>query len=128
MSGVKETKSVANAKAAWGDDLPDWVLCLAKACENSSQRKVSDQLGKSTAMVSQVLNRRYTGDYEAIEQAVRANLMDGQVECPAFGQPLSLTDCMSNQNHARAGNRLSSFRAGMARHCMACPNSRIGDK
>lgn len=57
MSGPVET-----AAKAWGDAMPDWVAALARECAATSQNKVAARLGRSAALVSQVLRNNYKAD------------------------------------------------------------------
>ncbi len=116
--------SVANMRAAWGEDAPEWLAVLAEQCDRTSQKAAARKIGYSPSLVSSVLKGRYTGDLTAVEQAVRAALMAETVRCPAFGEAIKLADCLEHQKHAQSGNRGSAFRAAMARHCPGCRNSR----
>lgn len=60
---------------AWAPQPPNWVLVLALACDSASQTRVARRLGVSTARVNQVLQRKYKGRYDRIEQRVREELM-----------------------------------------------------
>ena len=46
---------IAQSEEAWGAPLPDWVRALAVACQRASQAAVAKELGRSGAVVSQVL-------------------------------------------------------------------------
>ena len=59
----------------WKPVAPDWVLVLALACDDASQTLVARRLGVSTALVNQVLQRKYKGRYDRIEQRVREELV-----------------------------------------------------
>ena len=77
--------ALENARAAWGDELPEWVAQLASECETTSQNRVAGRLGRSAAVVSQVIRRKYPGDMGAVEQLVRGVFLNGTLECPELG-------------------------------------------
>jgi hypothetical protein len=114
------TGPVEVATAAWGEDMPDWVRVLARACQQSSQNKVAQGLGRSGAVVSQVLHRRYGADLARIEERVRGVYMEGQVECPGLGQ-IALHACQDWRAKARTWAAGNPTRTRMYRACRACP-------
>ena len=56
------------ARLNWGDDMPQWIADLARECEATSQNKVAQRLGRSAALISQLLRAKYPGDLEAVEE------------------------------------------------------------
>lgn len=64
------------AKRAWGEKISDWVLALALACDEVSQRKIAERLGVSPAVVNQVLKLKYKGRYDRVEARVREELLE----------------------------------------------------
>lgn len=62
--------SADRAKAAWGGDLPGWVLALAQWCDDESQVAVSRRVGYSSSCLNQVLGRLYVGRLDRVEKAV----------------------------------------------------------
>ena len=121
MSGA-----ITVARAAWGDDLPDWVLQLAEACEASSQNKVAARLGRSAALVSNVLRRKYPGDMAAVEDLVRGTFMRATIDCPANGT-ISTADCRNWQLQARTYTNENSERVRMRRACRRCARFQKGE-
>lgn len=112
------------ARAAWGNDMPDWVLVLAETCQMSNQATVAKQLDYSGAVVSFILSNSYTGDISRVEQMVRGVLMSETVPCPAIGD-LPRHQCLEWQ--AKPYAVTSSHRVMMYRACRNnCPFSRIG--
>ena len=77
--------AIETAKQHWGENMPDWIEVLASEADKSSQNKIAQKIGKSSAAISQVLKNIYPGTIENVEAAVRANLMNGSHECPVFG-------------------------------------------
>ncbi|MFN4191846.1 MAG: hypothetical protein ACK4FR_02790 [Tabrizicola sp.] len=111
---------VSAAEDAWGAPLPDWIRALAVACDRSSQSRVAARLGRSPAVVSTVLRRKYAGSYERIEERVRGLLMDGVVDCPAMG-PLPTNECQDWREKARVFAVGNPRRTRMYRACHRCP-------
>lgn len=115
MSGPVET-----ARAAWGEQMPDWVMMLANACAEASQNKVAVRMNRSASLVSAVLNRKYRGDMEAVEDVVRGVFAARTVECPALGT-LPVNECRDWQLKARSFVNVNSQRVAMYRACNRCP-------
>jgi hypothetical protein len=115
MSGPLE-----RAKAAWGDEMPDWVQALALACERSSQNRVSKALDRSATIISQVLTRTYAASMDRIEDRVRGVYLNGRVECPEKGE-LPLQDCQDWREKARVFAMGNPQRTLMYRACRRCP-------
>lgn len=115
MSGIVET-----ARAAWGENPPDWVLVLAQECERSSQNRVARQLERSAALVSQVLRCRYTGDVASFEERVRGVFMLEVVDCPEVGE-MSTDQCQLWRSRAKAPSGRNTRHVRMGRACNRCP-------
>ncbi|MCC7546157.1 MAG: winged helix-turn-helix domain-containing protein [Burkholderiales bacterium] len=86
----------SQASVAWGNELPDWVLLMAQACDRSSQAAVAKRLGVSSAMVNQALKRTYTGSYTTLEARVRGELMGKTHTCPVLGE-ITTRQCLDEQ-------------------------------
>ncbi|MEL6639738.1 MAG: hypothetical protein AAFN63_11385 [Pseudomonadota bacterium] len=113
---------VAAAKAAWGADMPEWVLRLAESCEASSQSKVAGQLGYTPGVVSQVVRNCYAGAIENVRQRVEGCLMGATLDCPALGN-LPLHQCASWRAKSRKFSGANHERVMMFRACNRCPNN-----
>lgn len=111
---------VTIARGAWGEAIPDWVLRLAEECAASSQSKVAARLGRSAALVSNVLRAKYPGDMAAVEDMVRGRFMARTVTCPALGEISSAT-CRDWMGLARTYGNETSERVRMYRACRTCP-------
>lgn len=107
------------AEDAWGTPLPDWVRALALACARSSQVAVARQLGRSPAVVSQVLRRRYGAEMDRFEERVRGLYLDGRVMCPALGE-LPTNECQDWRDKSRAFAVGNPLRVRMFRACASC--------
>lgn len=108
------------ARAAWGDDLPDWVEALASACDKSTQAGTARRIGYSPATVSCVLVRRYAGDTAAVERAVRATILAETADCPELGE-IALADCLEWRRRSGDFAATSGLRTRMFAACRACP-------
>ncbi len=115
MTGPLET-----ARAAWGEDLPDWVEALARECEASSQSKIAARLGRSPALVSQVLRNSYKADLAGVEQVFRGVFESLTLDCPALGT-IAANACRDWQLKANRFVNVNSLRVRMYRACHACP-------
>lgn len=119
------TGPVEKMRAAWGEDAPDWIVALAEACALSSQNKVAARIGRSAAVVSQLLARRYPGDLDGAEARIRGVFMNGRVTCPELGQ-MSSKECQDWQAKARNFGNANMLRVRMFRACNRCPLNRGG--
>lgn len=114
------------AREAWGPDLPDWVEALAAECASSSQNRVAARMGRSAALISQVLRRKYPADLTAIEEVFRGVFQNAQVHCPALGN-VPMNECQEWRRKARNFASGNPLRVRMFRACAACPrNSHSG--
>ena len=98
------------ARAAWDTDLPYWIARLAEECAASSQNRVASRLGRSAALVSHVLRRKYPGDMAAVEALVRDVLMPVSVNCPVLGE-IATSTCRDWM--VRAGNHAGDITRGL---------------
>lgn len=110
------------AEEAWGTPLPDWVRVLALACARSSQVAVAKELGRSPAVVSQVLRKRYGAEMDRFEERVRGLYLDGRVMCPALGD-LPTNECQDWRDKARSFAVGNPLRVRMFRACAGCPRN-----
>lgn len=110
------------ARAAWGEDMPDWVHALAMACERSSQVKVAKALDRSGAVVSQILGRTYLASTARIEERVRGVYLRGTVMCPAMDE-LPLQECQDWRAKSAQFVMGNPLRQRMYRACRACPRN-----
>jgi hypothetical protein len=120
-----QSNPVATARQHWGEAIPDWVEALAEACQSSSQSRVAERIGRSAAVVSQVLRAKYPGDLRAVEDLVRGALMSGIVECPALGL-VPTNECRVWMGKARVFGNTNALRVRMYRACRACARYQHG--
>jgi len=126
MSAIRKTPQLAtaNALAAWGDPLPDWIAALAGECDRTTQKAAGSRIGYSAGVVNAVLKRAYKGDYTAVEQSVRGALMAATVNCPVLGE-LTTDRCLQQQRQPFAAH--NPQRIALWRACRTgCAHSRIG--
>lgn len=114
------TTPIDTARAAWGDAMPDWIDALARECADTSQNRVAARLGRSAALVSQVLRAKYSGDLAAVEARFNGVFCASTVDCPELG-PIPAQDCQDWQQRARKFVNVNAMRVRMFRACNACP-------
>lgn len=118
-------QSMTNARAAWGEAMPEWVAVLAEACDRSSQAEVARRIGYSNSVVSTVLRKTYSGMMAVVEQAVRGALMGETVSCPVAGD-IPRDQCLRYQKRAAAFMATSALAVQLYRACRGdCPHSRM---
>lgn len=120
LKRAEKTDFVANAREAWGDAMPDWVLVLAEAATAKSATDVARRLDYSTAVVSSVCRNRYAGDLSRVEAKVRGVLMSETVDCPVLGD-INRGTCIDEQAKKFFGT--SAVRTRLYRACPACQHS-----
>ena len=110
----------AIAEEAWGVPLPDWIAALVIQCDRTSQSMVARQLSRSSAMISQVLRKKYSADPAHIEERVRGLFLNGIVICPAAGE-MPTHECQDWRGKARVFAVGNPRRTLMYRACNKCP-------
>lgn len=117
---MRSRTNLDGALAAWGSTCPEWMVVLARACDEGSQRGVAEVIGYSPTTVNQVLKGRYKGGLAAIEQAVRGAYMGVTVGCPILGE-IPTARCREERNKPFANT--SNFRVTLWRACQGCNQS-----
>lgn len=121
MTGVVET-----TRAAWAEaqkPMPEWVAAMAAECARTSQNQVARQIGRSAAVVSQVLRARYPGDMAAVEELFNGAFRGAFCACPAKGT-IRVDQCRHWREKARKFVNVNAERVQMYRACSACPRNR----
>lgn len=119
------SKSVPNPKAAAKPKacavLPaDVKAALSAAVKRfGSQTKVAQEMGITSPVVSLLLQDKYTGSVDVMEQRIRGQFMGSTVLCPVMGT-LSNKSCLDNQALPQAFT--NPVRAALGRACKTCPN------
>lgn len=114
---------VEAVREAWKDALPDWVEALAIECARTSQSRVAQRLGRSPALVNQVLKKKYPGDLEAVRDLFNGVYRAEVVACPALGT-LPLNECRDWRVKSRKFVNVNALRVRMYRACHMCPKNR----
>lgn len=109
------------ARKAWGEDVPNWVEALAKACDETSQAKTAARLGYSPATVNLVLSNRYGASIDTVEQIVRGALMSETVPCPVMGK-IGKDRCRQGVETARTFSAANSQHVRLFKTCPTCPH------
>lgn len=123
--GRKETDFLANARAAYGDALPDWIEALAIEANRTTGAAAGKRIGlKGGATVTQICNGTYgAADWSGIEQRVRGALMGESVECMVLGE-ITRDQCLDEQGKRHVGT--SAVRTALYHACRSgCPHSRL---
>lgn len=113
----------------WGEQVPDWVCALIKACDarGASQNRVARRLGLTGAVVSQVIRNNYGAKTDRIEARVRAVFLDGKIACPALGE-ISAETCMNWRDASHALSSVSPVKVRMFTACKACSRNRQAEE
>lgn len=120
-SRPNRTDYVANARAAWGADMPTEVLQLALEANRTSGAAAAKTIGYSGAVVTQLVGRKYPGDIAAVFARIRGALMGETVACPVLGE-IQRDQCLDEQK--RPFSATNSTRARLWHACQRCPNNR----
>lgn len=112
---------IEKATAAWVE-APDWIGELASIADQVGQKKAAEMIGYTAGLVSAVLNNKYAGDMQGVEERVRGALMGLTVECPVLGD-IGRDRCLQEQKEPFRAT--SAFRAQIYHACRNnCPNAR----
>lgn len=114
---------VERVSTAWGGDVPDWVRLMAEHCTDSSQKRVSQEMGYSTTVISLVLSNKYPGDITAVETAFKGAFQSVTVNCPVLGE-LEAQRCLENQRRKYAATNATRVRLFKACNSGTCQYSR----
>jgi len=115
------TTTIDRAHAAWGADIPAWIVVLAEVCEHRTQVSVADEIRYSSSVVGRVLSHKYRGDYSAVAMAVQGGFMGASVECPILGTLLTHR-CLEEQNKPYMATNPQQVRLFSA--CRNCKHNR----
>jgi hypothetical protein len=97
---------------------PDVKAALQDAVTRfTSQVKVAEELGVSSAVISTLLKDKYPGNVEAMGERIRGKYMGATVLCPVMGT-LSKNSCLDNQALPMAFT--NPIRAALGRACKRC--------
>ncbi len=120
MTRTATISHIEKARAAWGADLPAWVMAMAEECDGSSQTVVAERMGYSAGTVSQIIGRKYLGKLGGVEEAFRSAFAGLTIPCPALGDISAMT-CRTWREKARSFGNTNAQRVTMYRACRRCP-------
>ena len=104
---------------------PLWLKELRAQCEKKSQNKVAKELGYSTAVINQVLKKKYQGNVKKLSSIVCSLYIGKTVICPVMGE-IPSHQCTSYQQETfSATNPLRVKRYQACRS--SCNNSKLGE-
>lgn len=109
--------SIAIVQKEWGEDAPHWIIKLAEECDKSSQSKVAQKIGRSAALVNQVLKKTYKADLNAIQGRVET-VFGCQIACPVLGL-IDGDRCLSEQE--KPFRPYNHVMVSLYRACRKCP-------
>jgi hypothetical protein len=119
----KKPDFAANARCAWGDAAPDWIVALAEEANRTNAASAARRIGYSPGVITGVLGAKYPGDMGKVEAAVRGALMGSVVNCPIVGE-MRTDACLQEQKKTHIGT--SETRAALYRACRGgCAFSRL---
>ncbi|MBI2313545.1 MAG: XRE family transcriptional regulator [Betaproteobacteria bacterium] len=99
----------------------DWIEALRAECVRTSQAQAARRIGRSAAVVNQVLKGTYKGNLRDVEARVRGALMRATLACPVLGE-IPTNRCLDEQARPRAST--NPLRVALYRACQTCPNRR----
>jgi hypothetical protein len=115
----------SRAIAAYMGHPPDFVVALARACDQTSQAHMARELRYSRTVISLLVNNRYVDrDLTRVERKIRAYLM--QVECPVLGR-IEGEVCRSHQEAPFRSTNPTTVQLYRACHG-DCPHSFVAKK
>ena len=119
--GKSKQSFAEKAVAAWGA-VPEWVGELATMADAEGLAGAGKRIAYAGSAVSAVLNNKYGGNLDAVEERVRWALMSATVDCPILGE-IDRNRCLEEQQEPFRAT--SAFRAQLFHACRnGCPNAR----
>lgn len=122
----EQLSMLKKANIAFKSEVPDWIGEIASLCDTKGLKAAAKMTGYSTSAISTVINAKYQGDIERVEEAVRGALMGVKVECPVLGE-IGRDRCLTEQ--VEPFRATSAHRAQLYHACRGeCKNYRKGAK
>ncbi len=103
----------------WGKEAPSWIKRLAAQCDKTSQSDVSRKIGRTGAVISQILNNKYGAGLDKTEQRFQAVFGGGPYQCPVLGE-ISGERCLKEQEAPY--RNYNHVVVDLYRACRRCPN------
>lgn len=128
MTQAKRT-ALDVAAEYWGEGMPDWVRVLATQCmrPGQSQASVARAIDRSPAVISQILKNSYAASTARLEERIRGEFMNSNVECPHQGQ-IKVSACQDWRDKSKIYVSASPLRVQMRRACLNCPRNQKGEE
>ena len=102
-----------------------WLEVLKAAAAATSLAVVSEKLGLSRTLISQVCNEKYPGDLERVQMLVEGNLMGQKVICPILGA-IPVHQCLAHQRRGPSDVGSSPMDIKLWKACRSgCPHSQL---
>lgn len=117
--------NLEKAIAAWSDP-PRYIRLLAEQCDRTSQRRVAEQAGLSSAYISKLINCCYEASYDEAERLILARFTGDKLTCPIFGAEIALATCIRQRRYD--GPVINIVHRQWHRHCPTCPQNLDGDR
>ena len=105
-----------------------WLEVLKAEVAATSLAVVSEKLGLSRTLISQVCNEKYPGDLARVQMLVEGNLMGQTVNCPILGE-IPVHQCLAHQRRGPSdvGSRPMDIKLWKA--CRSgCPHSQLTEE
>lgn len=111
--------ALEKARAAWGQNMPDWIEAVAREVDRTSQNRLSDRLGYSAGAISSVLANKYRASTGMFEERVRGLLMSENIACPVLGE-IGKDRCQKWRLATRSFRNGNALDVTMYRACLSC--------
>lgn len=96
---------------------PDWLAALRAIAAEHGVAEAGRRAGISRPAASLLLSGKYPAGLDKVAAKVRSKLV-GRIQCPAFGEAISLPECQSQA--AKPFSAASSRAAALWRACQSC--------
>lgn len=118
-----EFRSVVSARRlvelCWGAEAPSWIKRMAAECDKTSQNVVAKKIGRTSAVISQILNNKYGAGLDNTQQRFEAVFGGGPYQCPVLGE-ISGERCLKEQEAPY--RNYNHVVVDLYRACRRCPN------
>ena len=75
---------------------PVWLAALRAAAQPPRGAATARRIGYDAAVISRVLKGSYSGNLQAVQQAVERELLQGRTDCPVLGE-IAVVRCLETQ-------------------------------
>lgn len=110
--------AVARAVAGWAGAVPDWIMELARECDDTSAHKAAVRLGVSVSLVSRAINNKHHAPLDFLQERMVGVAGPAQgVACPVLGE-ITPARCREERNRPFSG--VNPLRVQLGRTCPEC--------